>query len=118
MASHLTAKGEHIDMDRLRSIHATMPALGNANKNARGDLLGPGGVILKTQEQISAEIEAIRAERAASIRPVDIKSPALIPDNPQVGPVPTHETTFNDQEFDSVVPVKKQARRKIIEPDE
>ena len=116
MVSHLTAKGEHIDMDRLRSIHATMPALGNANKNARGDLLGPGGVILKTQEQIHAEIEAIKAEQAASVRPVDIKSPALIPDETQ--PAPVHEAIFNAQEFDSVPPIKKQPpRRKIVETD-
>ena len=118
MSSHITAKGERIDMDKLRSAHATMPALGNAGKNARGDKIGPGGVILKTQEQIQDEITAARAVRAASVRSVDIKGPSLIADNNPVEKLPETEVAFNDKEFDAVPPVTKQpTRRKITETD-
>ena len=102
-------------MDKLRSANATMPALGNAGKNARGDKLGPGGVILKTQEQIQAEMATVKSARAASVRPVDIKSPTLIPDSTPVKSLPEAEVAFNNSEFDSVPPVTK--RRKIVESD-
>ena len=115
MSTHKTAKGEHIDMEKLRSMNATMPALGNAKKNARGDKLGPGGVILKTQEQIYSEIASMKSARLASVKPVDIKSPSLIPDNTPVQPISENEVAFNNKEFDSVPPVTK--RRKIIETD-
>jgi len=120
MASrHLTAKGNHIDMDKLRAIHATKPALGNANKNARGDMLGPGGKILKTQEQIQAEMAAAKNARTASVRSVDIKGPSLIPDSTPVAVLPKEELDFNNKEFDSVPPVEKPvSRRKIIETNE
>lgn len=50
-----TMQGKEIDMDALAAKNETMPAVGNARMNARGDELGPGGIIVKTREASVAE---------------------------------------------------------------
>lgn len=47
---HKTMQGRVIDMDALLAKNETMPAVGNAKMNARGDELGPGGKIVRTRE--------------------------------------------------------------------
>lgn len=46
-----TMQGREIDMESLATQHETMPAVGNAKMNARGDELGPGGKIIRSREQ-------------------------------------------------------------------
>lgn len=116
---HISMRGEVIDMNRLRTVNADTPALGNASLNARGDIIGKGGVVLKTQEQIEAEWEANKKAREESIKPADIKSEAMVP--PAAVPQ-KKQLTADDQSFDpkpSVEPQKPAApRRKIVESDE
>ena len=50
-----TANGKQIDMDLLRQRNELTPAVGNARVNARGDLLGPGGKIIKKREEVMSE---------------------------------------------------------------
>lgn len=71
---HMTMRGEVIDMEKLRIANGDQVALGNASKNARGDIVGQGGVVLKTQEQIEAEWAASKARRDAASKPVDLKA--------------------------------------------
>jgi hypothetical protein len=47
-----SVRGKEIDMEKLSLRHETLPAVGNAKVNARGDELGPGGQIVRTREQI------------------------------------------------------------------
>lgn len=119
VARHTSMRGEVIDMNRMRDINATKPALGNANRNARGDIIGPGGAVLKTQEQIVAEWAAAKTRQENRTKPVDIKNSALIPDAAPSA-VPTEkQVNVDDQDFDPVAaqPVKTQSRRKITETD-
>jgi hypothetical protein len=51
---HKTARGSHLDFDRLKLMNETTIAVGNAGLNARGDLV-KGGRILKTKEQLMQE---------------------------------------------------------------
>lgn len=74
VARHLTMRGEVLDMERLRLQNAEQVALGNAMKNARGDQIGPGGVVVRTQEQIEQEWAAAKARKDADTKPVDIKA--------------------------------------------
>ena len=74
---HFTSRGEPIDMNSIMAKHAQTTALGNANMNARGDILGTGGVVLKTQEQIDAEWRRAREQQNGNtigISP-DIRAP-------------------------------------------
>lgn len=47
-----SVRGKEIDMEKLTLKNETLPAVGNANVNARGDELGPGGKIIRTREQV------------------------------------------------------------------
>lgn len=119
---HISMRGEVIDMNRLRTINADTPALGNASLNARGDIIGKGGVILKTQEQIEAEWEAQRRAREESVKPADIKAESVIP--PAFVAAQKKQLVADDQDFDpqpspeAVPAAKTTSRRKIIESDE
>src|SRR6056300_1702482 len=51
-------QGKQVDMDMLRSRNELTPAVGNARVNARGDLLGEGGKIVKKREDMYKEYYA------------------------------------------------------------
>ena len=48
-----TANGKLVDLDGLRLKNEDTIAVGNMRINARGDELGPGGQVVKTQPEIS-----------------------------------------------------------------
>jgi hypothetical protein len=48
-----------VDMTKLSQQHELTPAVGNANLNARGDKLGPGGVIVQKREEAAAQYHKI-----------------------------------------------------------
>jgi lysyl-tRNA synthetase class I len=50
-----SAKGKDIDMSALREVNGRSVAIGNARMNAQGDLLGRGGKIVKTREELARE---------------------------------------------------------------
>lgn len=47
-----TMQGRTIDIDKLRAQNESVQAVGNMNVNARGDILGPGGKVVKPKEQV------------------------------------------------------------------
>lgn len=47
-----TMTGKTIDIDLLRKRNELTRAVGNARMNARGDLLGPGGKIVRKREEV------------------------------------------------------------------
>jgi len=49
---HRSMQGKPVDMESLVSKNETMPAVGNARMNARGDELGPGGIVIRKREDI------------------------------------------------------------------
>jgi len=50
-----TMQGRTVDIDKLRAANESVQAVGNMNVNARGDVIGAGGRIVKTKEQIMKE---------------------------------------------------------------
>ena len=52
---HRSMRGKVVDMDLLRKRNELTPAAGNAKVNARGDELGPGGMIVRKREDIVKE---------------------------------------------------------------
>ena len=55
--TYKTMQGKDIDMSKLIARNEMEVAVGNMRVNARGDLLGQGGKIVKTREQLVAERE-------------------------------------------------------------
>jgi hypothetical protein len=56
--TYRTMKGKSIDMDLLRQRNELTPAVGNARVNARGDVLGAGGKIIRKKEDIMRDYYA------------------------------------------------------------
>lgn len=52
---HYTYKGRSVDMQAMLMMNEHQVALGNANMNARGDIIGTGGSIVRTAEDIATE---------------------------------------------------------------
>jgi hypothetical protein len=52
---YTSMQGKQIDMEKLNLQNELLPAVGNMKVNARGDELGPGGKIIRTQEQVLAD---------------------------------------------------------------
>jgi len=50
-----TMQGRMVDIEKLRATNEDVRAVGNMNVNARGDVLGTGGKIVKTKEQVMKE---------------------------------------------------------------
>lgn len=53
--TYRTAQGKPIDMDALRVRNEATVAVGNMKTNARGDELGPGGIVVRTRDQVMKE---------------------------------------------------------------
>lgn len=53
MSKHKTALGKEFNMQAFSSSKGETIAVGNSGRNARGDMLGPGGKILTTSQEIS-----------------------------------------------------------------
>jgi len=55
MSKHITSKGKVIDMESVIAQQGDAVAIGNMRVNAKGDLLGPGGKIIKTADERARE---------------------------------------------------------------
>ena len=51
-------RGKEVDLERLTLINENLPAVGNAKMNTRGDLIGSGGKIIKSREEVLADYYA------------------------------------------------------------
>jgi hypothetical protein len=47
-----TMQGRMVDIDKLRAANEAVQAVGNMNVNARGDVIGQGGRIVKTKDAV------------------------------------------------------------------
>jgi hypothetical protein len=59
MTLYRSAQGKMVDMTKLSQQNELIPAAGNASVNARGDKLGPGGVIVEKREEAAAQYHKI-----------------------------------------------------------
>lgn len=48
---HYSMQGKPVDFDAMRTKHEKSIAVGNAKTNARGDILGKGGTIVKKRDE-------------------------------------------------------------------
>jgi len=55
MTAHRTATGRYLDIDALKIQQESTIAVGNARQNARGDIIGPGGKVVRTRDEIARD---------------------------------------------------------------
>ncbi len=72
---HKTAKGRPIDWEKIRRENSNTVAVGGSvHMNARGDVLGQGGQVIKTREELDNEynVDNPNAVRLVSIKEDEI----------------------------------------------
>ncbi len=50
--TYTSMRGKEVDLEKLALKNEKEPAVGNAKMNARGDIIGTGGKVVKTREEI------------------------------------------------------------------
>lgn len=68
-SAYRSALGKAIDMDQIRLSNEDVIAVGNMKVNARGDELGPGGVVVKPRNEIMNEYYKLNTPTVDSSRP-------------------------------------------------
>lgn len=66
MSKHRTNRGREFNMQAFVNNKGEAVAVGNSNRNARGDLLGPGGKIIATSQQITSEVYNRKSAQAST----------------------------------------------------
>lgn len=84
MATYRSSRGTPIDLDALRMKQETNISVGNTRTNARGDVLGKGGKIEKSVDEVAREHynkNNPRAVKKASIK-IDEEKPSTKKEKP------------------------------------
>jgi len=120
MAIRRTNKGVSIDMDALISAsNAQTPAVGNMGVNAKGDVLGQGGQVVKKNEDRVREYYRKNPRSSTANKSLKGDAPSkLTPDENTAPPVQQPKTAKTAKEN---VRTKKQAEPKpqpVVEPEE
>jgi hypothetical protein len=66
MSKHITNRGREFNMQAFVNNKGEAVAVGNSNRNARGDLLGPGGKVIATNQQITSEVYNRKSTQAST----------------------------------------------------
>ena len=74
--NHVSYRGVPIDIEALKNENENVPAMGNMNVNAKGDVLGKGGTIAKTVDEVARDHHRVRT----AIKHTGLKGPQ--PENP------------------------------------
>ena len=95
MSRHTSYRGTTIDMDSIRRENEKVPAVGNANSNAKGDTIS-GGRVTKTADEIAREKGRVQSAIISS----GLK-----------GPMPQAESLSMDKPKQERVPVAVPAKK-------
>ena len=74
----LSMRGRMVDMARLAAENADRVALGNASMNARGDVIGPGGAVVRTREQMTHDYHVNNPKAVKQVALRDLKQEVFV----------------------------------------
>lgn len=97
-------RGQKVDMAKLAADNADQIAVGNASMNARGDIVGPHGVVMKSHEQIVREYHARNPKAVKQMALRDIKREVFV--SPQEAVATAREKVGAE---------KPKSKRKLVE---
>jgi len=123
---HLSARGQPIDFDSLHQANKNVIAVGNANMNANGDVLGRGGKVVRKVSDIPV---SQLADPNAAYNQSNPKSTKLVSLKDNVDAVSTSKKSssvqpkakLEDVSVDEVEPSeeeKSKSKRKIVDSEE
>lgn len=117
-------KGVPIDMTRYLAQNEGAIAVGNAKMNARGDIIGSRGQVVKPREQIAAEYHASnpKAVKKVALRDIGEELTTDVPhEQPRLEPLPEEQFVTPDQAWAQAREADRKARaksRKIEDRDD
>lgn len=72
MRQHKTARGKEFNMQAFADPKGDTVAVGNVARNARGDLLGQGGKVIATAQQVTSKVHDSRsASKTVKLNPLE-----------------------------------------------
>lgn len=74
MSRHRTARGREFNMQAFVSNRGDTVAVGNTFRNAKGDLLGPGGKVIATAQEVTGKVydqSAGSGKKAVKLNPME-----------------------------------------------
>jgi len=78
--TYRTAAGKHLDMEAMLLYNEEAIAVGNNPVNARGDEIGPGGEVIRTNTEVVQEYYANNPNAVEKSQPVASITEDMIPD--------------------------------------
>jgi len=112
-----TAQGQLIDFAALAAVNEEVIAVGNANVNARGDELGPGGKIIRTRNEVMEEHYRLSQEAKATSIPA-VRTPEQIAAQATPTPEPTppdvDEPDLSDEQIEQLKQPKAKKESKNV----
>ncbi|AUS02637.1 hypothetical protein NVP2275O_056 [Vibrio phage 2.275.O._10N.286.54.E11] len=100
---HKTYRGKVVDLDALIMMNEQQVAVGNANMNARGDVLGKGGIVKKSVEEINEEYyqQQVRSQTQMHESPAVNKPKAsAVEAEESIAPTPKRRKTTSKKKGD------------------
>ena len=107
-----TMRGKLLDMGSLVNKNAKKVALGNASMNARGDIVGRRGVIVKSREAVVQEYHASNPKAVKQVALRDISKEVF------VSPAEAVEAIKSDVKETAAHPAPQRKPRKIEDRDD
>jgi hypothetical protein len=94
-----TMQGRLVDIEKMRAVNENVQAVGNMNVNARGDILGKGGKVVKTKAEVMKQYYQTPKGKAQDVpnkkaqKPAQVAEPIQQPKVQQVRTInPTQQT--------------------------
>ena len=111
-----TMQGRMVDIEKLRSVYENVRAIGNMSVNARGDVLGQGGNVVKPKEAVmreyyeqpkgrASDTPIRRVARTPQRQPIpraEVVQSKIINPQPQTAPKPKVEKKGIDAALDGI----------------
>jgi hypothetical protein len=116
-----TMKGHTVDMARLIAKNENVIAIGGASMNARGDVIGPRGQIVKSREEVAAEYHRTSAGPVKQVPLRDLAEDVFAPAPRKAAPASDEQTFLSPAEAAaaSFAPPKPAApKRKITDSED
>lgn len=109
-------RGKEIDITALMIKHGNTPAVGNAKMNARGDIIGKGGKVITSREDLLKEYNKNNNKSVKQVSIKNIENQILKPNEAVKLAREMHKKT-NEQSTENQRDDKK-SKRKLVDGEE
>ena len=109
----MSMRGKMVDMSSLMAQNENKRALGNANMNARGDIISSSGEIVSSSEQIIAQYNAANPRAVKQVSLKDLTDEVFATPAEAVAEIISKSTVTETSEKASAATPTAQRKRKI-----